>query len=448
MKAAESSLRQQVESVIASISKDYQVALATEQALQKTVSQNRSLAQRDNRREAEIAALEQDVVSNRQIYQTFLSRLKETSASADTQTPIARIVDAAIATPNPIKPRKTLMMAGLGLVGLLLGLGMAVIRNQTNGSVRSIEEVERAIGLPVITSLPVMTRKEIKQRGRLVLAQPEAFFSEMMRMCAASVHFSLLDKSAHSIAITSAVASEGKSTVAANLALALSRTNRVLLIDADLYRPNINRLFGYERNETGLVQVLLGDIEASEVIHTLPGTRLQVMFSGMSKDKVFNIVTPSHMRQLVQMLEEQYDIIIVDAPPLEVVSDGMMISGACGQTILVTRSGSTPISLLQKALKRLRRIHAPVLGLVVNAHDFASAERYYGEASGYKSYELYAKGDPSGRPGAALRRSLRRSLRKPDAGAAARGPRSGRCGLIHEMNRSGPALRCRCRCRT
>ena len=392
VQAARGALKQQIENVISSISKDYEVALATERAVQDAVDQNRSLAQRDNRREAEIAPLEQDVISNRQIYQTFLSRLKETSASADVQTPTARIIDAAVAPGLPIKPRQAMIAAGFGLLGLLMGLGLAVVRNQTDAAIRSIEEVEGVLGQPVITSLPVLSRKQLRHRGRLVVLEPEAFFSEMMRMAAASVHFSLLDGSVRSIAVTSAIASEGKSTVATNLALALSRTNRVLLIDADLYRPNVNRLLGFEDNDVGLIQVLLGDVEAGDAIRSVPGSRLQVMLSGKGKGNAFNIATPGHVRQLVQMFEDRFDIVIVDAPPLEVVSDGMMISGACGRTILVTRAGSTPISLVQKTLKRLRRIRAQVLGIIVNAHDFESAERYYGEESGYKSYALYAKG--------------------------------------------------------
>ncbi|MGE3926712.1 MAG: GumC family protein [Lautropia sp.] len=398
VRAAQTALAREIDGVINSINKDYQLAVSTEQALQNTLDQTMRAAQRDNRKEAEVAILEQDVASNRQLYTTFLSRLKETSASTDVQTPTARIVDAAVAPLRPVKPRKTLTVLSFALLGLVAGLVAAVLRSETDRSVRSIESFEKTLGLPVIATLPQLTRAQARTRGLLVASEPEAFFSEMMRMGAASVHFSVLDGTIRSIAITSAVASEGKSTVASNLALALSKTRRVLLIDADLYRPSVHRLLGLSSSHVGLAQALMGDIEITEAIREVPGTRLRVVTAGRVKGKAFNVATPNHLQQMVQMMEDAFDVVIVDAPPLEVVSDGMMIAAACSRTILVTRSGATPVSLVQKTLRRLRRIKAQPLGIVVNGHDFKTAERFYGEASGYKSYELYAKGGSDDAP--------------------------------------------------
>src|SRR5690606_9232981 len=134
-----------------------------------------------------------------------------------------------------------------------------------------------ALAQPVIAVLPVLSRSETRGRGHLVVSRPSAYFSEMMRMGAASVQFSMLDGKFRSIAITSAIASEGKSTVAVNLALALSRTCRVLLIDADLHRPSVNRLLGFDENDVGLIQVLLGDVEADDAVRDLPDSRMKVM---------------------------------------------------------------------------------------------------------------------------------------------------------------------------
>ncbi|MGE0315488.1 MAG: GumC family protein [Lautropia sp.] len=412
LEAARASLKSQTERVITSIEKDYQVAVATEKSLQATVDRNRAAAQRDNRKEAEIAILEQDVLSNRQLYQTFLSRLKETATAADVQTPQARIVDAAVAPDTPVKPRKALLLASFGIVGLLVGVAIAMIRSQTDSRIRSIEEVEQALGLPVITTLPVLTKAQQRDRGRLVATDPAAYFSEMMRMGAASIHFSMLEDGTRSMAITSATASEGKSTVATNLALALSRTNRVLLIDGDLYRPVQHRLLGLESSEKGLVQVLRGDLDVTDAIQTVGGTRLKVIPAGKVSGEAFNIVTPSHLRRLIRMLEDDFDIVLVDAPPLEVVSDGMLIGASCNSTVLVTRSGATPLALVGKALRRLTRVRARVLGVVVNGHDFQAAERFYGEASGYKGYEAYTKGQGRAKPAGTGTLSLNPALER------------------------------------
>lgn len=385
-------LRQQVESAIASINKDYQLAVATEKALQRTVDQTRKAALSDSRKESQIAILQQEAETNRQIYQTFLSRLKETAAAVDVQTPQARIVDRAVAPDRPSSPRKALLLAGFGLAGLLLGAGVAVLRSQTDTKIRSIEEVEEQIGEPVITTLPVLDRRQQRHRGLLVVGEPRTFFSEMLRMGAASVQFQLLEGQGRSISVTSAVAAEGKSTVAANLALTLSRSNRVILIDGDLYRPNVHRLLPIDRADVGLVQVLCGDVQIGDAIRKVSGTELHVIPAGIVDSNAFNVVTPQRMTRLVQYLEGRYDIVVVDAPPIEVVSDGLMMSTVCSGTILVTRSGATPITLVQRAIKRLRRLKGNLLGVVVNGHDFQSAERFYGEKSSYRDYESYAKG--------------------------------------------------------
>ncbi len=412
VQAARNAVRQRIESVIVGISKDYEVAVATEKSLQATVDRNKKATQSDNRKEAQLATLEQDVLSNRQLYQTFLARLKETSAAADVQTPKARIVDSAIAPARPIKPRSLLIMASFMLAGLLAGVMIAVVRSQTDTTARSVEDLEKRLGQPVITTLPVLTREETRARGRLVATEPASYFSEMMRMGAASVHYSLLEGNIRSIAVTSAIAAEGKSTIAANLALALSRTNRVLLIDGDLYRPSLHRLLGLDDAADGLAQVLLGDAEAGDVIREVPGTRLKIITAGKFKGDPFNIVTAPHARRLIGLYEEQFDVVIVDSPPLEVVSDGMMLSAACARSLVVARSGSTPLLLVDKALKRLRRINAKVLGVILNGHDFKAAERYYGEASAHKSYEQYTAGT-SGGTGGSAGRSRKPALNRP-----------------------------------
>ena len=392
---AQTNLRRQTDSVLASIAKDYQAAVATERSLQKTLDETKRAAQIDNRTEAEVAVLEQDAVATRQLYVTFLQRLKETSTASDVQRPVARIVDAAVSPSRAAHPRKVLLSLAALMTGLLAGIGIALFLNQTDKTIGSIEELEETLGIPVVAALPLLPRALQKIRGRLALEKPDEYFSEMIRMGAASLHFSTLDKSVRSLAITSAVASEGKSTVAVNLALALSRTSRVLLIDADLYRPNVHRLLGSRNSNQGLVKVLMGEVEVSDAIHRMPGSRLSVMPSGPIEGRAFSILTPSHLKRLIAMMEDRFDLIIIDAPPLEVVSDAMLIAGSCSATLIVTRAGATSVTLLQKSLKRLNRIGARVLGVVLNGHDFKKAQRYYGESSGYEAYEAYTR-DPEG----------------------------------------------------
>ena len=495
---AREALRRQIDSVYTTVNKDYQAAVATEQSLRKTLDTVKRQSQRDNRYEAQAGALEQEVEANRTLYQTFLQRLKETSMAADAQRPVARVVDTAVAPSQPVSPRVLLvtvaaglagflsaiaiafllnkmdrsirsieelesvigepLMAALpllpkslqnrrgrlvldepdeffseavrmaaaslhfsaldrrvksiaitsavapsqpvsprvllvtvaaGLAGFLSAIAIAFLLNKMDRSIRSIEELESAIGEPLMAALPLLPKSLQSRRGRLVLDEPDEFFSEAVRMAAASLHFSALDRRVKSIAITSAVASEGKSTFAVNLSLALARTSRVLLIDADLFRSNVHRLLGTRNPKNGLARVLMGDVEAKDAVLRYPGSQLWVMPSGPVQGRAYGVLTPLHFRRLVKQLEEHFDFVIVDAPPVEVLSDATAIAGSCSATVLVTRAGQTPLPLLQKAMRRLRRINARMLGVVLSGHDFDKARRLYGEESGFESYKAY-----------------------------------------------------------
>ena len=386
---AREALRRQIDSVYTTVNKDYQAAVATEQSLRKTLDTVKRQSQRDNRYEAQAGALEQEVEANRTLYQTFLQRLKETSMAADAQRPVARVVDTAVAPSQPVSPRVLLVTVAAGLAGFLSAIAIAFLLNKMDRSIRSIEELESAIGEPLMAALPLLPKSLQSRRGRLVLDEPDEFFSEAVRMAAASLHFSALDRRVKSIAITSAVASEGKSTFAVNLSLALARTSRVLLIDADLFRSNVHRLLGTRNPKNGLARVLMGDVEAKDAVLRYPGSQLWVMPSGPVQGRAYGVLTPLHFRRLVKQLEEHFDFVIVDAPPVEVLSDATAIAGSCSATVLVTRAGQTPLPLLQKAMRRLRRINARMLGVVLSGHDFDKARRLYGEESGFESYKAY-----------------------------------------------------------
>ncbi len=389
--SAQATLDAEVQAGLATLRKEYQVAVATENSLQEALEQATRRTQADNRLESQVAALEQEVAANRQIYQTFLVRMTETTAAGDLDTPAARLVDRAVATTRPIKPRKILLLSAALLLGAGIGVLVALNLGRLDGALRSIEETESLLGHPVIAALPRLSRKERRNRGRLAVDDPGSAFSEMIRMAAASVHFAVLDRGIRSIVITSATAAEGKSTTAVNLALALAKNSRVVLIDADLHRPNAGKLLGIEGEGPSLIQVLRNEIDVTEAILSVPGSTLSLLRADMGDVESFRHVHPKALGRLVSSLQEEYDLVIVDAPPLEVVSDAMTVSRACTCSILVARAGATHVTLVRKAIKRLHRIHSDVLGVILCGHDFEAASRYHGETSGYAGYESYAK---------------------------------------------------------
>jgi Mrp family chromosome partitioning ATPase len=175
---------------------------------------------------------------------------------------------------------------------------------------------------------------------------------------------SSLDDPHKIVVITSSVPEEGKTTLSFNLACALGQVKKVLLVDGDLRRPKIGKLVGRER-------------------HILP--------AGTVPPNPLELLSSKRFADVLTKLKEAFDIVIIDSAPLQLVSDAQVLSQFASSVIYVVKADATPYQVAQNGIKKLRRVDAPVLGVVLNQLDLEKAEKYYGEYSGYKSYKGYKK---------------------------------------------------------
>ena len=400
--AAESDLRQArdnthrvIDSVVSSITREYEIAKATEQTMQKSLDRSKNEIQDMSRKEFQLASLERDVQTNRQLYDLFVNRAKETGATSDLQSAIARVVDPAIVPSGPIKPRKAMIIGVSLLVGLLLGIVLALTLEYLDNTVRSSEDVATKLGVPLLGMLPWVSGRIAKgdlQRG--VLNDISPAFSEAVRTLRTGVMMSALDNPHKVVLVTSSVPDEGKTSVSLNLSFALSQVKRTCLIDADMRRPSVYKALGGEVNMPGLSN-LVADTEAmSKCVHQHESGLFYIP-SGPIPPNPSELLSSRRFADLLAKLEAMFDVIIIDSPPVQLVSDATILAGLANALVFVVRADSTPYQVSKGALEQLRKGKAHLLGVVLNRLDVEKSERYYGYGKyfsyggKYKYYKRY-----------------------------------------------------------
>ncbi|MFZ4624323.1 MAG: GumC family protein [Rhodoferax sp.] len=387
-KSAAENLQRQIDLVVAGINHEYERARNTEKMLETSLASARGSVQNVNRKEFALGQYEREVESNRQMYDMFIKRSKETNVAGDLQTTVARVVDAAAVPAGPIKPKKLLIVAVALFMGVLVGAMLALLLDVLDNTLKTTEEVESKLKQPLLTVLPMLAKKETERMvsSRLVVDLPNSLYAEAIRTARTGVLLSSVDLSSRILLVTSSVPGEGKSTFASNLAMAHAATKRTLLIDGDMRRPSLSKAYGLDSTVGGLSEVVAGTAKLSECLQKLEGTNLMVLASGAIPPNPLELLLAERFHLAIQAMAKNFEVIIIDSPPIELVSDALVIAGHCSGVIFVTKAQSTPHKLVRKGLRRLTRANAHIVGVVLNALDFNKAEKYYGEYSGYGKY--------------------------------------------------------------
>ncbi|MDO6386043.1 polysaccharide biosynthesis tyrosine autokinase [Uliginosibacterium sp. 31-12] len=390
-KAAKDNLMRQMQSVAASLTREYESAKATERALEGALNSARGSVQNVNRQEFQLGVLEREVQTNKQLYEMFMNRAKETHESGDLQSAVARVVDAAVAPMLPVKPKKGQVIAIALVLGLFAGVLVSLLLDKLDNTVKGIEDAERRFQLPVLSALPELGAQAGKNAMTMFIDKPESHLAEAVRTARTGVLLSNLDAACRVLVVTSSVPGEGKTTVASNLALAHAQTKRTLLIDADMRRPQVARRLALPPAARGLSALVAGTARLEECIHSIKGSSLAVMPVGEVPPNPAELLLSQRFRETLEVLAKHYEVIIIDSPPVELVSDALVIAPLATSVVYVVRAMETPYPLVRKGLVRLQRSGGNLLGVVLNHLDFKKAQTYYGEYSGYgkDGYEGY-----------------------------------------------------------
>lgn len=387
--AAEQNLEQQTLNVVEALKKEYQVTLAKEADLNRAMSRTRRDMSEINRSAGRLIALERDVEANRGIYETFLSRYKETSAVSDIQSARARLVDPAVIPSGPAKPNKRRIIQLAFILSLFMAMLFAILIEALDNTLENARDVEDKLHLPALGILPRLKLKA-KDPGalRYYSDNGQTPFAEHIRTLRSGLLLSDLDEKQKVILVTSAIASEGKSMTAVSLALSLGQMGQsVLLMDCDLRRPGIGRVFGLKAGAAGLTHFMLGTHALPQVIYKLPREGISIVPAGDAPPNPLELLSSARLARGLDALRQKFDHIVIDSAPCVQVSDAVVLSRRVNQVIYVVKADATTLQLAEDGVKRLQKADAPLLGVVLN--QVAPPRR--SDSYSYYSYYGYGK---------------------------------------------------------
>ncbi|MFI8480859.1 GumC family protein [Pseudomonas sp. NPDC078700] len=383
--AATASLQAQVQLVVAGLQRNYQLAQANESSLSKSFNNNKAQIQDISRKEFKLRELQREVDSNRVLYETFLTRLKETAATSDINSANARIVDLAITPSAPSKPRKSLIVAMAAVLAGVIGIGLTLLFEALNNTFKSTDDVENKLNVPVLGVVPMVLKKNRHQVAHLFEENKDKRFCESIRTLRTSLVLSDLDSPRKIVLVTSSVPGEGKSSIANNLAFSLAHIEKVLLIDSDLRRPTMSRNFDFPVGAPGLANLIAGTAKIEECIRTVGN--VDMIPAGMVPPNPQELLSSARLTKILESLKSRYQRIIIDSPPTQAVSDSMLLATISDALIYVIRAESTSIPMVQKGVGQLLQNNAPVTGVVLNQVDLSKTKRYGNSYANY--YDSY-----------------------------------------------------------
>lgn len=383
-------LKLQSETVVASMQREFEAARETEAALDRVLGSARGNVQTVNREEFQLNVLEREAASNRQIFEMFMSRAKETNLAGDVQAAVARVVDKAVASTVPIRPAKTQIVVVAAVLALFLGAMAALMLDRLDNTLKGADDAEIRLQQPVLTALPMLAEHDRTQMARIFMDESHSHYAEGIRTARTGVLLSSLDVPHKILLVTSTLPGEGKTTVSVNLALAHAQTKTTLLIDADMRRSQAGKALGLPSGTKGLSNLVAGTSTIDECLVAVKDSNLLVLPVGDLPPNPLELLLSQRFKEVLAQLSERFEMVIIDSPPVELVSEALVLAPMATSIAFVVRAMSTPAPLARKSITRLQRAGGNILGVVVNQLDFQHAQRYYGEYGGsYGSYGGY-----------------------------------------------------------
>jgi len=380
-------IAEMTESIGDRVAIEYQQALDRENMLREQVAETRAEFDRLNARSFDYQTLKEEADADKKLYDELVRRIREASINASFQDNSIRIADRARAPANPVFPRTSLNLLVAFLLSGLLATGAVIASDLVDNTIRDPEEVSRSLRVEIAGTLPAVNsfRGRISPSlvqgtsGEIVKRRKNdalAGYADAVRTLRNSMLLTDFNSRLRSVLVTSASPAEGKSTVASHLAMAhAEQRNKTLLIDADLRRPSVHRLFDLP-NEKGLSSVLFGAMAWRESVSETVITDLHVMTAGPVSRRAADLIG----RTLPQIIEEaarEYDLIILDSPPLIGFPEPLHMAATVDGVLVVTRAGHTSRKGVASVVAMLNRLHANIVGVVLNEVTPDMSDSYY-----------------------------------------------------------------------
>lgn len=402
----EGELRATHQRIIGAISNKYSAAVQREDSIRKAMNEQKGESLKTTSDNISAKILQQDVDTNRRLLDTLLQSRKELEVTSASLKSNIRVTYYSALPRIPVAPRRVQNIILTFLLSLVTGLGLAVFLDYLNNKIETVEDIDRYLQLPALGVIPAFSGSKgrkllagaagsgkelapaekngnLPANGQVILTQVDATSSlaESYRQLRTAVLLSSAEHAPRTMLVTSSQPTEGKTTTSVNLAISLAQTgSSVLLVDADLRRPRIHKIFSL-KNSRGSCNYLAGDSELGALIQTaLPN--LYVLPVGPLPPNPAELLGSQRMRQMVETLSANFDYVVIDSPPVASFADGLILSSMVEGVIIVVKAGVTSREMAQRTKANLQAVGAKVLGVVVNyiklqPHDYYYYSTYY-----------------------------------------------------------------------
>lgn len=328
----------------------------------------------------EVLKLTSEVELNKVLYTNMLNSVQQLRLVSAGEVGSVRIVDFAEQTTKPVKPKKKLILAIFLFLGILLGAAIVSLRDMLSGGVKSATFIEKETGFTVYAKVPKGNPKGTKGTRPLAVVEPDDVAVESLRALRSSLEFSMMESDQPIIGVSGLIPGVGKSFISVNLAaLYAGLGKKVLLIDADLRKGRLHKEFGIKRGN-GFSQVLLREVEPEQVISSTEVENLFVLPCGNVPANPAELLGSKHYLELIEQFKQQYDLIIIDTPPIMLVTDAALACRVAAQIVMVIEYNKHSIEAIQDGMGQILKgnpnAHASI---VINKYEHGSQDGY-----GYK----------------------------------------------------------------
>lgn len=341
--------------------------------------------------EQDLLRLTRDVKVNSELYVNLLNSFQQLRLVKEGKVGNVRVVDVAAVPERPVKPQRPLVVALAAALGLLAGLALAFLRNSLRPGIKDPSDIEQHAGLHVFATVPhseaqvahaSSARAKTPGSHVLAVAAPQDPAIESLRSLRTALQFAMLDASNNIVLITGPTPGIGKSFTSVNFAAVLGTANKkVLLIDADLRKGHLNQYFG-QRRERGLSEVVSGSVALADALRRDVAPNVDFLATGTLPPNPAELLMTPAMHAMLRQLAGQYDLVVIDTPPVLAASDTAILAPMAGAVFMVARSEITSLGELQESAKRLAQTGVQTRGVIFN--DLNTNKRRYGYGVGYK----------------------------------------------------------------
>jgi capsular exopolysaccharide synthesis family protein len=377
LQAGRDALQGEITKIATAVRAEYEAARERELALERNLNAQQGATLGLSKRMIDYAALEREANSNRELYESLLGRVKETSAASEYQGTNIQVIDAAEVPGAPILPntRRDLLLAAFG--GCLLAAMLVFGFEYFDSRIKTPEEIKTHLGLSFLGIVPRVGAAAASGEAPLLHSDVPVAFAEAIRALRTAVLFSSADEGARALVVTSTGPSEGKTVISSSLAITLAQAGqRTLVVDADMRRPRMHEALSVAQ-EPGLANVLVNDVKLEEATRATSVKNLSVLTAGHIPPNPAELLGSRKYLDVMADLKARYDWIIVDAPPVMPVTDAAVVAHAATGVVFVIGAEMTPRQTAQTAVEQLRGANAKFVGAVLNRVNVSRHAYYY-----------------------------------------------------------------------